>query len=232
MSANNKKIVHVIGTGTIGEPLIALLSRFRTEFGLDEVTFHKRTPILYERAKVKNLLDQGAALAVDDDVRDKFVELGIQPSYSTEEALQQASVVIDCTPCGNKHKVGYEKYLDNTLGFIAQGSEFGFGKMYARGINDSALKPGEDRFIHVVSCNTHNLAVLINTIGHLNGSNRDNLEDAHFLCIRRANDLSQDNKFIPSPQVGEHSDERFGTHHARDAWHLLQTLDITESKQM
>ena len=25
---------------------------------------------------------------------------------------------------------------DNTLGFVAQGSEFGFGKMYARGIND------------------------------------------------------------------------------------------------
>ena len=45
-------------------------------------------------------------------------------------------------------------YVDNTLGFIAQGSEFGFGKMYARGINDSALIPGEDKFLHVVSCNT------------------------------------------------------------------------------
>ncbi|NIP17376.1 MAG: hypothetical protein GWM87_03865, partial [Xanthomonadales bacterium] len=69
---------------------------------------------------------------------------------------------IDCTPSkvglANKNQF-YEKYLDNTKGFIAQGSEFGFGKMYARGINDEALVPGEDRFIQVVSCNTHNLSL-------------------------------------------------------------------------
>ena len=33
-----KKIVHVVGTGTIGEPLIGILSNFREEFGIDEVT--------------------------------------------------------------------------------------------------------------------------------------------------------------------------------------------------
>ena len=27
---------------------------------------------------------------------------------------------------------------------------------------------------------------------------------------------------IPSPQVNRHKDERFGTHHARDAWHLFK----------
>ncbi len=37
-------VVHVIGTGTIGEPLIGLLSDFRKPLGIDEVTFHKRTP--------------------------------------------------------------------------------------------------------------------------------------------------------------------------------------------
>ena len=39
-----KKIVHVVGTGTIGEPLIGLFTDFREKLGFDEVTFHKRTP--------------------------------------------------------------------------------------------------------------------------------------------------------------------------------------------
>ena len=45
-----------------------------------------------------------------------------------------------------------------------------------------------------------------------------------FLCLRRATDISQGDKFIPSPEVGTHGDERFGTHHAHDAWRVFQTL--------
>ena len=41
MGNNN---VHVIGTGTIGEPLIGLLCDHKDQLGIDEVTFHKRTP--------------------------------------------------------------------------------------------------------------------------------------------------------------------------------------------
>ena len=41
----HKNIVHVVGTGTIGEPLIGLLANFRQPFGIDEITFHKRTPL-------------------------------------------------------------------------------------------------------------------------------------------------------------------------------------------
>ena len=32
-------IVHVVGTGTIGEPLIGLLCHLKNELGLDEITF-------------------------------------------------------------------------------------------------------------------------------------------------------------------------------------------------
>ena len=35
----HKNIVHVVGTGTIGEPLIGLLANFREAFGIDEITF-------------------------------------------------------------------------------------------------------------------------------------------------------------------------------------------------
>lgn len=41
-----KRIVHVIGTGTIGEPLIGLLTDFQKELDIDEVSFHKRIQCL------------------------------------------------------------------------------------------------------------------------------------------------------------------------------------------
>ncbi len=217
------KIVHVVGTGTIGEPLIGLLADHRVDFGIDEVTFHKRTPLLAERGKVNDLVRRGAVLSVDEDRRYAFEELGHAPKYETREAIERASVVIDCTPVGNAMKDEFYADAHGPLGFLAQGSEFGFGKMYARGINDSALVAGEDRFLHIVSCNTHNISVLIKTLA-MDEDGTSHLEDGQFLCIRRANDISQDSGFVPSPTVEGHKDERFGTHHARDAHGLFTTL--------
>ena len=220
-------VVHVIGTGTIGEPLIGLLCAFKEQLGIDEVTFHKRTPLLTDRSKVHSLMNKGAKLCVDDSAAKGFQNLGMEPSFESIEALNRASVVIDCTPSGvgisNKTKY-YEEYTKNTLGFIAQGSESGFGKPYARGINDSALVQGEDKFIQVVSCNTHNLSVLVQALAFEDGG-PDNLSEGRFVCMRRANDISQESSFVPSPVVGRHTDERFGTHHARDAWSLYRTMD-------
>ena len=50
-----RKIVHVVGTGTIGEPLIGLLCDFKDELGIDEVTFHKNSPLKSDSAKVKKV---------------------------------------------------------------------------------------------------------------------------------------------------------------------------------
>jgi len=223
---SQKKIVHVVGTGTVGEPLIGILANFREPFGIDEVTFHKRTPLLTDRSKVIVLERNGAKLCVDKERWHSFKELGMEPHYEAEEAIERANVIIDCTPVGNENKEKYyRRYADNGRGFIAQGSEFGFGKMYARGINDQALDRKRDQFIQVVSCNTHNLAVLIDTIA-LGPEKEDNLEEARFVCMRRANDLSQEGEFIPAPEVGKHDDGRFGTHQGRDAYHLFKTLDL------
>ena len=221
-------IVHVVGTGTIGEPLIGLLCHFKDELGLDEITFNKRTPLYTDRSKVQDLLRRGAKLATGNDAMTGFDKLGMKPAYETEEAIERASVVIDCTPSGAgiANKEQFYSKAKNVKGFIAQGSEFGFGKMYARGINDETLIPGEDRFLHVVSCNTHNLAAIITTLACENGAAMDNLVSADFVCMRRANDVSQDDGFAPSPQVGKHKDGPFGTHHARDAFHLFQTKNI------
>ncbi len=216
-------IVHVVGTGTIGEPLIGMLADHREHFGIEEVTFHKRTPLVTERSKVNDLVRRGASLAVDSDKLTTFEELGHSPKYETMEALERAKVVIDCTPVGNANKSDFYQNLKNPVGFMAQGSEFGFGKMYARGINDDALVPGEDRYLQIVSCNTHNISVLVKTLG-IDDDGDNHLVDGRFLCIRRANDISQDSGFVASPTVDKHKDERFGTHHARDSHHLFETL--------
>jgi len=99
-----KKIVHIVGTGTIGEPLIGILSTFREQFGIDEVTFHKRTPLITDRSKVIVSCSQGAKLCVDKESWHKFVDMGMQPSLEAEEAIERASVIIDCTPVGNENK--------------------------------------------------------------------------------------------------------------------------------
>jgi glyceraldehyde-3-phosphate dehydrogenase (NAD(P)) len=216
------RIVHVVGTGTIGEPLIGLFTDFADKMGIDEVTFHKRTPLQSDRAKLQHLMARGARLVVDPERRREFEALGHQVSYEHDEALQRATVVMDCTPAGNAHKERIYDTLAGPRGFLAQGSEFGFGKPYARGINDEALHPDADRFLQIVSCNTHNIATLVKTLSERDGA--FDLEQAEFVCIRRANDISQTDKFVPSPNVGRHDDPDFGTHHARDAYHLFRTL--------
>ncbi len=219
-----KTIVHIVGTGTIGEPLIGLFTDFKQHLGVDEVTFHKRSPMKTERAKVSHLMSRGAHLATDDDKVADFEALGHKVSYSAQEALERATVVIDCTPAGNDNKEQFYQHLRGPKGFLAQGSEFGFGKMYARGINDSALSPGEDRFLQIVSCNTHNLAILIKTLGMEDGELV--MERAQFVCMRRSNDISQTKDYSPAPTVGKHDDDEFGTHHAHDVFHLYETLGL------
>ena len=220
-------IVHVVGTGTIGEPLIGLLCDAKEDLGIDEISFYKHSPVLTDRPKVRGLVKRGANLAVREDKTSEFQELGMEPMYDAEEAIKRATVVIDCTPKGtglmNKEKY-YNKYKNKIKGFMAQGSEFGFGKMYAVGINDEAITP-KDKFIHIVSCNTHNIAVLIKTLA-IGEKNKNNLKEGRFLCIRRANDISQVKSYIPSPQVGSHKDQKMGTHHAVDVFHLYKTLGL------
>ena len=55
-----RKIVHVVGTGTIGEPLIGILCEQKSNLGIDEVTFHKQSPLTKDAPKIKNLIAKGA----------------------------------------------------------------------------------------------------------------------------------------------------------------------------
>ena len=74
-----KKRVHIVGTGTIGEPLIGLFCDFKEQLGIDEVSFHKRSPLTYDRSKVQDLMNRGAKLVVDNDRYSDFQNIGLEP---------------------------------------------------------------------------------------------------------------------------------------------------------
>ena len=79
----SRKIAHVIGTGTIGEPLIGLLCDFKEELGIDEVTFHKNTPLTTDRSKVRSLISRSARLSTDEEKFDGFNAIGLKPDFNT-----------------------------------------------------------------------------------------------------------------------------------------------------
>ena len=223
--ANNR--VLIVGTGTIGEPLVGIFSKFKEDFGLDEVVFHKNSPRLEDRPRIQQLIDHGAKLVVDETKLNDFERIGLTPSYSMSEALEKTSVVVDCTPkgCGLENKEKHYKKIERVAkGFIAQGSEVGFGKMFVHGINNEALIPNRDQYIHVVSCNTHNRCMLVHSLALGDGDN--NLVDGHFVCMRRSSDVGQAGDFDPAPVVGRHKNQTFGTHHAEDAAHLFETMKL------
>ena len=99
-----RKIVHVVGTGTIGEPLIGLLCDYQGQLGIDEVTFHKNSALKIDKSKVVDLLKRGARLAVDDGKENDFKKLKIDSDLRAEDAIERASVIIDCTPKGIGHE--------------------------------------------------------------------------------------------------------------------------------
>jgi glyceraldehyde-3-phosphate dehydrogenase (NAD(P)) len=188
--------------------------------GFDEVTFHKNSPLKSDMASIKQLIKAGAVLTADNQKVDDFKKLGMTPVYSREDAIERASVVIDCTPKGfgleNKQKY-YEKFKYKVDGFIAQGSESGFGTPFAYNINNSALNP-QEQFVQVVSCNTHNISAIMRSFMKYHSVVGD------FVCIRRASDISQNDDFLPGIEVDKHK-YNCGTHHAVDARRIFNTIE-------
>ena len=71
--------------------------------GIEEVTFHKRTPLLDRPLQGPVHDETGAKLCVDDSAVKGFQDLGMEPTYEAIEAIDRAGVVIDCTPSGVGH---------------------------------------------------------------------------------------------------------------------------------
>ncbi|MHA2166574.1 MAG: hypothetical protein ACXAAT_11990 [Candidatus Hodarchaeales archaeon] len=221
-------VVLVVGTGTIGEPLTGLLGNkdISKELGIDELIFYKHSPRLIDRPMMKGLLSKGGNMCAQHEKFEAFRELGIEPTYTFEDALDKAKVVIDCSSEGmgvRNKQLYYEQMKDKVSGFLAQGSEHGFGIPFGIGLNDVVLTRKNNKFIQVVSCNTHNASRILKNLA-FDEKGKNILGEGRFVFMRRATDVSQAGKFIAGPSVGTHKDKTFGTHHAKDVYRLYSTM--------
>lgn len=225
--------VLVIGLGTIGKPLIQLFLNVGKAIGVEELIFHKNTPELKYRGVIVDFHRAGAKLAVYKKNLYEFKALlapyGIVPDYAFEKALERSDVVIACTPqgVGLRLKETYFRHYKGKKLFVAQGSEAGFGTPYAFDINDAALCPQKDRYVHVVSCNTHQLLCILKTLvfdPHQSGAwDADNLVRARFYLGRRASDISQTESTV-GVEAGIPECHPYGSHQGRDAADVLRTI--------
>ena len=227
--------VLIRGTGTIGKPLIKTCLALQEMGVVEEVMFHKWSPYWATLGAIEDFMSCGAKLVVDADRMADFKKLlkphRLKPSYTFEQAVGRADVIIDCTDKGQARKAKealYQHVIGRKL-FVAQGSEKGFGKPFAFNINDLALVPEEDRFLQVVSCNTHQILCVLKTVAldpENSGSfNVGNLVKARFYLGRRGADISQGELPI-GPEVGGGSHPVFGSHQAEDAARVLQTVGV------
>lgn len=220
-----KKDVLVTGVGTIGEPLTRLLLTHRKELGINDVYFAKASP--KNLSTVRILTETGAKFCVWENMLPQFAPVlerhKIEIADTIENVLEKVAVVADCTNHGNALKSEVYDGLKGPYGFFAQGSEEGFGFPLAYGTNDDMLKPGDHRFIQVVSCNTHNILAVLRVLRLIGGE----IENADFVLLRRMNDISQTGKAIPSPYVDPIKEKYggFGSHQAYDANRVLRTID-------
>lgn len=220
----------IVGFGTIGTPLIKLFLELREMLGVEEVMFHKNKPELEHRGRIVDFLRWGAKLVVYDERRKEFEKLlrpyAVAPTYVFEEAVERADVVIDCTDKGVALKLKEKYYAHYNTGhrlFLAQGSEKGFGKPYAFSINDAALGC-EDRFLQIVSCNTHQILCILKTLV-FDYEGAGNITKARFYLGRRDADISQ-NESVTGVGIGAPSHETFGAHQAEDADRVLRTIGV------
>jgi hypothetical protein len=209
-----KRTIHVVGIGPIGEPLINCLLKVQGLLKLDEITFDPLGATIEDLGLIHRLIYRGAKLAADTEGRPLYTALGIRPDYDRWEALEQATVIIDCSPenLSCQHQGEWYNHLPGAQGIIAPGHAEGFGMYYARGINDEALTPQGDRFIQVASRPVHTLAVLLDALA-LREESADNLIEGHFVCVHRA-------------ASSEHKVMQVGMREARETWHLFRTLDF------
>ncbi|MFX1283033.1 MAG: hypothetical protein ACFFB5_05225 [Promethearchaeota archaeon] len=223
---NNGNVVLIVGTGTIGEPLTGLLAALSKKIGIDELIFYKHTPRLTDRPMIRGLLTKGAHMCCQIEKFNKFRELGVEPTYTFEDALAKSTVVVDCSTEGmgvRNRFLFYENVKEDVRAFLAQGSEHGFGIPYGVGLNDPVLHRDNSQFLQVVSCNTHAASRILKNLA-FDEEGRSILSEARFVFMRRATDVSQTGKFIAGPSVGKHKDQTFGTHHAKDVYRLYSTL--------
>jgi glyceraldehyde-3-phosphate dehydrogenase (NAD(P)) len=206
--------VLVNGIGNIGGTLIHLLHKYKQLLHIDTVFSLKNAPMPWHEEELKDLQELGIIVCVR----------GNDHSYTClEDVLSDVDYIFDCTSNGGgtTNKDWYDG-LSSLKGASAQGSEKNFGTSFMTGVNDAIIK--NEKYAHIVSCNTHSIACLLSTF---TGKELDNLKEADFVIVRRSEDLGNHERLVSANVVSRHLDDTLGTHHSIDVLDLFQTIGIS-----
>lgn len=209
------------GLGNIGTTLLNALIRFKNELNIEKIYVIKNFPKTWEEFRYRSIIDMGVEIISFNDLA---------------EIEDDIDFVFDTTSngVGEKNKIRYSSFK-NLTGAVAQGSEEDFGIPYMAGINDSVIK--DEKFITVVSCNTHGILSLLDY--YSNGDFND-IDSADFVIVRRSEDLGNHERLVSANVIARNRSD-FGTHHGTDADRVLQTIgksidifssDITTPSQL
>lgn len=206
--------VLVNGIGNIGSSLIQILNTNKDLLGIEDVYAMKNSPKPWSYAELKIIESLGVKI-ITGDPKDDFLNL--------DDIKDDVDYIFDATNNGGgiRNKEWFLK-LKNLKGACAQGSEKNFGVSYMSGLNDEMIK-GE-KFVHIVSCNTHAIGSLLQT---LSDNKLENIENADFVVVRRSEDIGNHERLVSANVVARHLDKELGTHHSIDITDLLSTMNIS-----
>lgn len=203
----------VNGLGNIGTTLTNLLLQYQQELGIEEVWACKRTINPWNQTEIDILLENGGLICTSG-------ENGLYPKL--DDIIQDFNYIFETTAngVGIRNKVGY-KHLPNLIATCAQGSEKDYGTSFMSGVNDKTIY-GE-KFVHVVSCNTHGSAALMRTFA---GKKLENLKKADMVVVRRSEDIGNHERLVTANVVARHLDNKAGTHHSVDVIDMFRTIGV------
>ncbi len=211
--AEHKLNVLVNGMGNIGVTLTNLLVRYKKELCLQTIYVAKRSIHEWNLAERKTLTAKGVIICTMD-------EQSNYPSFHT--IIQQVDYIFEATANGvGLANLKTYQSLPQLKGACAQGSEKQFGVPFMTGVNNKAVIG--QKFVNVVSCNTHGTAAILQTFC---GETLSNLAGADVVVVRRSEDLGNHQRLVSANVVARHLNDKIGTHHAIDVVDLFKTINV------
>lgn len=197
------------GVGNIGTTLACILIDFKEMLNITEVFVYKNLKLNWQLNDLHFLEQKGIKIIFSNQL-------------TLEKTLDEIDYVFDTTAngFGLKNKSYYERAI-NLKGVCSQGSEKNFGIPFMSNLNNEKIQ--FQKFVQIVSCNTHGAATIINTLSEKNLSN---LEFADFVVVRRSEDIGNHERLVGANVVARHLSDLNGTHHAIDVKDMYATIEI------
>lgn len=203
-------IVLVNGIGNIGQTILGILCDYKKTLKITEIYALKNTSITeWNKTEIEFIEQKGVIVCTKNNSGYRDID----------SIIDKIDYIFDCNAnsFGMINKQWYSS-LKNLKGCSAQGSEKEFGISFMTGINNKIIK--DEKFVHIVSCNTHAISSLITT---LSNNDLSNFIEGDFVIVRRSEDLGNSQRLVGANVLSRHLNNTIGTHHAIDVKDLFQT---------